>query len=517
MMEKLILNMAYECRRADLILPWDKIAHRLCPSSSGLAAQQFINRLRDILITEGHLVPPPLGALGKKSDSSIRGYIRDMNAQDPKTTRAVGWNEEIVDLKESLVVPGISRGSGTYRRDKRRQKDKSITVEGTPTKQVRTSARANKQLAKAKSELKKKTTKVKKERCGSIDPAGMPSDEDYDPRNRLNINGYRRRKVAVKKARKYDDTDEDMDESTESEDEPSKYFGNEPCLEETLSERQKSENHAMTPLATLPIMLKLSPDVLRQFPEDIVDDYAQTNATSAGIEDYGDYEGVHDDAETAFNSPALNSDDDLDLEDPNFDNDYDLQLQAQHFYPSNNYVEDTSDGYNQFRPRLQINAPEYHPVYHPRFDNHNYIDSGTASFENSQVNNVGISGIDDPFLDMHHVNVAFGLQENLNFGDPNDMMQVMNGGQNDMHAISYSTGISSGNSSFAHPPANTQYDGSQLHCSNANMAAGQSFESAPQEWNQDTNAAPTFIQDQGFQEWNQLINTETSFVEDQGL
>ncbi|KAG9236120.1 hypothetical protein BJ875DRAFT_526798 [Amylocarpus encephaloides] len=123
MMEKLILHLQYECQREGIQLPWDKTVHRLMPGSSGTAALQYLNRLRGFLVTEGHLVPPLIGKLGSPQESNIRGYIRDMSSDDITQTRVVGWDESIEDLKESLVVPGIVRGSGIYRQKMVEERD----------------------------------------------------------------------------------------------------------------------------------------------------------------------------------------------------------------------------------------------------------------------------------------------------------------------------------------------------------------------------------------------------------
>lgn len=105
MAEKLLLHLQYECTRHKVNLPWDAIAHRLHPGSSGAAVMQHLNRLRRELIAEGHLVPPvpTRPAAGETSDPEIRGYIRqDMNGNDKETTRPVRFDESMDDRKFSL-------------------------------------------------------------------------------------------------------------------------------------------------------------------------------------------------------------------------------------------------------------------------------------------------------------------------------------------------------------------------------------------------------------------------------
>ena len=103
MAEKLLLHIQYECSRHKVQLPWDAIAHRLHPGSSGAAVVQHINRLRRELVAEGHLVPPLSNRTAVNADLNIRGYIReDTKGDDCETTRPVGFDERIDDPKFNL-------------------------------------------------------------------------------------------------------------------------------------------------------------------------------------------------------------------------------------------------------------------------------------------------------------------------------------------------------------------------------------------------------------------------------
>ncbi|ESZ90074.1 hypothetical protein SBOR_9538 [Sclerotinia borealis F-4128] len=493
MMEKLILHIVFECRRAGINLPWDKIAHRLYPASSGAAAQQYINKMRDVLITEGHLVPPPLG---KKAvfDPSIRGYIRDMDAGDPRTSRPVGWDEEIVDLKESLIVPGVSRGSGTYRRDKARwQSNKTTIAEETPTKILRARTHPDRQPSKPKPERKEKTVKIKKERSESLDPAEMPSDEDYDPGNRLKLKGYRKRKVKVKAERKCE-TDEDMDKATESEDASSGYSDNEIYLEETPSKKRGSENHAITPLAALPVKLKLSPGLLSRFPADVASSSAQGTLTVDDRVDDGESVKTPDDAETAVDSSARDGDDVFGSEYSSLDNNHNLQLRSLGLLPPNDYVGGINHGYGLYSPRGPLNASGYTPVYTPGFDSQGFANVGATSFENTHDNNVFSQGM---YFGLHGFNAASDLNVGSTYGASNGMMQGMNGGHSGMRSFSHGTGVSSSNSSFAHGSTGTDYGGGAFDYGNASIAPGQRFQSPSESWVQEYTADTSFKQDHG--------------------
>ncbi len=106
MSEKLLLHLMYECSRHQVEIPWDAIAHRFHPGSSGSAIIQHLNRMRGTLIAEGHLVPPVPQKPGVRIhvDPNIRGYIRKYpeNADEQFTTRAVRFDEKIEDRKFNL-------------------------------------------------------------------------------------------------------------------------------------------------------------------------------------------------------------------------------------------------------------------------------------------------------------------------------------------------------------------------------------------------------------------------------
>jgi hypothetical protein len=104
MAEKLLLHLQYECTRHKIQLPWDAVAHRLHPGSSGAAVMQHLNRLRRELITEGHLVPPlpSRPSFCETSDMEVRGFIRDLNAEERHATRPVRFDEHVEDRKFNL-------------------------------------------------------------------------------------------------------------------------------------------------------------------------------------------------------------------------------------------------------------------------------------------------------------------------------------------------------------------------------------------------------------------------------
>ncbi|TQS35545.1 hypothetical protein Golomagni_04034 [Golovinomyces magnicellulatus] len=133
MMEKLLLNIQYECFKAKIRIPWDEIVHRLEPyvtsqnfhhqhivdlkhrGCSGPSAVQMLNKMRDVLIVEGHMIPPAMGN-GIQPDPDIRGYVRDLDSEFPGGTRILRWTESYPNASRSLSDSGFVRGSGNYRK-----------------------------------------------------------------------------------------------------------------------------------------------------------------------------------------------------------------------------------------------------------------------------------------------------------------------------------------------------------------------------------------------------------------
>jgi hypothetical protein len=193
MMDKLVLHIQYECHLAKIKLPWDKIAHRLSPGSSGPAIIQYLNKSRDVLVAEGHMIPPNMGKSKAVYDPSIRGYVRDMNAEIPTHVRLLPWNERYEDKKVSLEVPGLVRGSGKYDRNKanRVELPKETGRRSRVPEEIKeqmTAIREKKNLKPAKSRVKVNTKTPRAKNKGSneaemeeVDSVDLDSDDDYEP------------------------------------------------------------------------------------------------------------------------------------------------------------------------------------------------------------------------------------------------------------------------------------------------------------------------------------------------
>ncbi|KAH8657152.1 hypothetical protein BGZ60DRAFT_545644 [Tricladium varicosporioides] len=186
MYEKILLMIIFETYRDGYQIPWDRVVQRLSPGSTGASAVQHFNRLRYILLSEGHLVPPPLGKLGSVVPPYVRGYVRDMDSDNIYATRVVQWDEKVEDRKESLEIPGLVRGSGNYRKS---EKVKSVSAGQvhevvakkpdliTPEDKLQFAAKTPKRLRTSRAKSNKLAPKIN----GEADPAELDSEDDYAP------------------------------------------------------------------------------------------------------------------------------------------------------------------------------------------------------------------------------------------------------------------------------------------------------------------------------------------------
>jgi hypothetical protein len=189
MVDKLVLHIVYECHRAGIKLPWDAIVHRLCPGSSGQTAIQHLQKMRDILLSQGHLVPPLMGRRGVAVDDTIRGYVRDMDGEKPTDSRVLRWGEEYPDLKDSLFVEGTVTGSGNYKREKGYTNSPATTIEKISKnedgsrrnrlpKELMEAKEKAVEEAKAATEQKRKTARRKKQVCKKLARSERASSSD---------------------------------------------------------------------------------------------------------------------------------------------------------------------------------------------------------------------------------------------------------------------------------------------------------------------------------------------------
>lgn len=189
MSDKLALHVQYELARHKIEVPWDAIAHRLHPGSSGSAILQYLNRLRGTLTAEGHLIPPNLPKPGSRqpTDPTIRGYVRkDIDGPDAVTTRPVPFSEPMEDRKFNL--PDAF--------------DHSQLMEApSPRKQRKANGGFKIGRGRKQAEIKQ----------DSPDPADLDGDADYNPKGK--ISGGRQRRSRATGTKSYaEDRSESADE-----------------------------------------------------------------------------------------------------------------------------------------------------------------------------------------------------------------------------------------------------------------------------------------------------------------
>ncbi|PQE24836.1 hypothetical protein CJF31_00008096 [Rutstroemia sp. NJR-2017a BVV2] len=246
MTEKVLLCLQYECLRAGIELPWKKVATRVCPGTSDIAVLQRLVKVRSRMLTEGHLVPPPLHKRPAKGDRKLRGYIRDETKDNPRAVRAVGWGELIDDRDESLTIPGVYWGSGNYRKYVKNFQCRRKTV----VKNRRAGG-----ASKAATKAKKPKSGVKKR--ASSGRALASSEDDYEPTATL-----RKKSRASRRVQSVDYTSgEAIKSESGCESDAGDYF------EQSPSKKRKGPGgRCITPAANLPVKLKLSSELLRKFP-----------------------------------------------------------------------------------------------------------------------------------------------------------------------------------------------------------------------------------------------------------
>jgi hypothetical protein len=318
MPEKLLLHIQYECHRANIRLPWDDIVHRLSPGSSGPCATQMLNKLRDVLVAEGHMVPPLLGKGPQYYDESVRGYVRDMNAPNPTTVRALLWTEEYEDKKESLVTPGIGQGSGRYARGSSQVlmvPDTGDERRSRLPRDIKEKLEAKKAEAKNK---KKSTRKIKQEPIDEPNFNELESDAEYQP-----VTSSAKRKAPKKTAASKNksprvvkrkifeaDVSSDADSESNATDNEECFFSPDKTPRSTTIDRGVS-TPSSTPAPSRPVILSLSRDMLVRFPAGVSGSVstARSNSTANALSNEASlhtrYDGGREDAALVRSPDAL--------------------------------------------------------------------------------------------------------------------------------------------------------------------------------------------------------------------
>ncbi|KAK0634759.1 hypothetical protein B0T17DRAFT_649895 [Bombardia bombarda] len=225
MAEKLLLNILYECSIRGTSIPWDPIAHRFHPGSTGGALIQYMNRMRGNLIAEGHLVPPVPQKPGSSSQpEKNRGYIRaNTDTNDFTTVRPVEWEERMEDPKYNLSDAFEYTQASAQKARRPAYEARRKAYEGGETGSPNPSSTGNRGTARGRSDKngsKSKTATSRRNQRRTIkvespDPAGLDSEEEYVPGSKAKGKGVRR-STRPKKELSYVD-EEDVDEQIEEE------------------------------------------------------------------------------------------------------------------------------------------------------------------------------------------------------------------------------------------------------------------------------------------------------------
>ncbi|KAK3683722.1 hypothetical protein B0T22DRAFT_520034 [Podospora appendiculata] len=251
MADKLLLHIMYETTRHRIDVPWDAIAHRFHPGSTGGAIMQHLNRLRGILVAEGHLVPPIVQKPGSKVyvDPKIRGYVRKYpESEDMTTSRPVSFEEVVEDPKYNLpdafegyrqptsarresrisstpkvATPGSSRASSALKAPIKGSPKisgilKDLTAKNSAPKKTPVKTPVKKTPAK-KASLKKVSAKKVEEEDDELEikeedeqTSGSDSDGDFDPTHESASRMVRRSSRPRKVARSYAEVEVEDDE-----------------------------------------------------------------------------------------------------------------------------------------------------------------------------------------------------------------------------------------------------------------------------------------------------------------
>ncbi|KAE9371983.1 hypothetical protein N431DRAFT_339150 [Stipitochalara longipes BDJ] len=302
MLEKAMLFLDYECHQNGIEIPWDKIVKRMQPGSSGASLTQHLEKTRFRLVAEGHIVPPDKLKPELVMGDWVRALVRADPKGDPGKVRLVTWDEDVKHRHTNLETPGITTGSGKYRRGPNGRKSLAGSHRNEPRLKLEYPAvydkTLNERLAKVaddKTKARRERAKQKRveqrriqrlewdERAKANEDAGDPDAEFKDELESPKQPTRRStRKSAGQKKKDTSDTESPM--------------------------MQFSSISSVTPreMSTLPVKLSLSPEKLSNFPagqsgsrsgEDLGADYVEDKNIENNIADKENIENGNADKE----------------------------------------------------------------------------------------------------------------------------------------------------------------------------------------------------------------------------
>jgi hypothetical protein len=273
--------MEYELKRHGITIPFDAIAKRLASEkdTTGPCVQQHLTKLRKEMLARGSWVPPLSGKPGSKQpQSDVRGYVMVKKRHGESEIREVLWTEDAfqyVDLvhinKAKMFEVNKSSGNG----------------EGTPG-----SAR---RLLKPKKSAMDLTG-------DELDPADLPSDEEFDPSNKKSKYGKRVTRASSKfggnlKRDDYDDAESDVDGESDS----GVIIKRERKPVMMALYQSEEEEEVFTGIVILPIAQHL----LAEYPNGINEAYRNTHGIQVGnTNKHGEQVFADDASDSGSHHPA---------------------------------------------------------------------------------------------------------------------------------------------------------------------------------------------------------------------
>jgi hypothetical protein len=267
MMEKVLLFLDYECHRAGIELPWDDLVRRLSPGSSGACLTQHLEKLRLKLVSEGHMIPPQKLKPEFSMDDKVRALVRVSPTGDPGLVRIVGWDEDLEHPKHNLEVPGITKGSGKYRRDS----DGKSSVHGShrndPRLKLKYPTEYDDTLQERKDKVSHEKTKARRERARV---------KRFNDRQLMKLEPIRKATNGPE-----DGSDQDSPETPQ----PTRRSTRKSAAkmknmcEDAMMQFSSDSSVASQEVYTLPVKLSLSPEKLSTFPA------GQTGSSPGEVDD----------------------------------------------------------------------------------------------------------------------------------------------------------------------------------------------------------------------------------------
>jgi hypothetical protein len=263
--------MEYELKRHGIIIPWDAIAKRLASEkdTTGACVQQHLSKLRKEMLARGSWVPPLSGKPNPKhQQSDIRGFVMVKKRDGEYETREISWTEDafkFVDLVHINHAKMIQYNKAF---------DDGENVPGFAARPLKTKRSAS-------------------DVFDEVDPADLPSDEDFDPSNKKTKKAKRVTRASTKSAGKSNlnscGAESDAGNDSHFDDSEKRGAPRKPVM---MALFQSEEDD----LYVGRIILDVPQHFLAQYPEGVNEAYRNTHGIQTGNTDEQGEEVFDDDA-----------------------------------------------------------------------------------------------------------------------------------------------------------------------------------------------------------------------------